>query len=126
MRPAERLLARRIRSTLLAIYLFSFCSCLSLEISKIGLSLLRSVVRCANRCTQAARAATRRRSCAAHRCADAALLLRRELENIFNEKLGVVLVVAVERGWCGAGERPAIVFALEQAGRHGGAGADGL
>src|ERR1700740_3307962 len=75
-------------------------------------------------CTRGAAGA--RRSRAAHRRAHSALLFRSELENIFDEELGVVLVVSVERSGRGAGEGPAIVLALEESGRHGGAGADGL
>src|SRR5260370_20247944 len=72
------------------------------------------------------RAAAARRSRAAHRRAHSSLFFRSELENIFDEELGVVLVVSVERRRSGAGEGPAIIFALEKSGRHGGAGADGL
>src|ERR1700739_4969696 len=75
-------------------------------------------------CTRGAAGA--RRSRAAHRRAHSPLLFRSELENIFDEELGVVLVVSVERGRSGTRKSQAIVFALEKSGRHRGAGADGL
>src|SRR4029077_13715884 len=54
------------------------------------------------------------------------LLLGSELQNIFDQELGLILVVSDKGRGRGAGESPAIVLALEKAGRHGGAGTDGL
>src|ERR1700676_1163307 len=106
-------------------FVFILFSASPLKISKILFSLLRSELSRVAAATFRG-AASVRGPRSAHRCAHAPLLFRRELENIFDEELGVVLVVSVEGCGRGAGERPAIVFALEQAGRHGGAGADGL
>src|SRR6266478_6766988 len=61
-----------------------------------------------------------------HGSADSVLLFRRELENVIHQKFRLILVVAAERSGRRTGENPVAVFALEEAGRHGGARADGL
>src|SRR5271155_921963 len=72
------------------------------------------------------RRALRGRSRVSHGCADPPLLFPRELEDIFDQELRVILVVALERSRRRARENPVIIFALEQAGRHGRARADRL
>src|SRR5438445_2234288 len=62
----------------------------------------------------------------AHGSANATLLFRRELQNVVDQKLGVILIIALERSGRRSGENPVAVIALEEARRHGGARSDGL
>src|SRR2546421_1329217 len=62
----------------------------------------------------------------AHGSANATLLFRRELENVVDQKLGVILIIALERSGRRSGENPVAVIALEEARRHGRARSNGL
>src|SRR5438093_3876650 len=62
----------------------------------------------------------------AHGSANSALLFRRELQNVVDQKFCMVLIIALERSGRRSGENPVTVIALEEARRHGGAWSDGL
>src|SRR5438093_10019373 len=62
----------------------------------------------------------------AHGSANATLLFRRELQNVVDQKLGVILIIALERSGRRSGENPVAVIALEESRRHGRAWSDGL
>src|SRR2546430_15056176 len=62
----------------------------------------------------------------AHGSANATLLFRRELQNVVDQKLGVILIIALERSGRRSGENPVAVIALEEARRHGRARSNGL
>src|SRR5437016_1005666 len=62
----------------------------------------------------------------AHGSANATLLFRCELENVIDQKLRVILIIALERSGRRSGENPVAVIALEESRRHGRAWSDGL
>src|SRR5438552_359462 len=62
----------------------------------------------------------------AHGSANATLLFRRELQNVVDQKVRVILIIALERSGRRSGENPVAVIALEEARRHGRARSDGL
>src|SRR5437773_3643863 len=69
---------------------------------------------------------TERSTGTAHGSANATLLFRRELQNVVDQKLRVILIIALERSGRRSGENPVAIVTLEEARRHGGARSDGL
>src|SRR5207244_1976106 len=77
-------------------------------------------------CFHRGRSVAARDTRAAHRGPDPPLFFRGELEDVIHQQLGLIFIIALERGRRRTRKDPVIVLPLEQTGRHGGAWADGL
>src|SRR5215470_1906897 len=78
------------------VFIFIFCSLLRIRNLKETQNLFAGS---AAACASSRRSGRVRGARAAHRSCNAALLFRREPQNVIHKKARVVLIIALERGW---------------------------